>query len=188
VTIPSEPSIAIRSPRRSTVSPTFTVSSARSISSALAPHTHGRPMPRATSAACEALPPSLVRIPRAASKPATSSASVNGRTRITSLPAAAASTASGAVKTISPLAAPGEAGTPCASTAISACGSNVGCRSASSLEASIVISARSRVSRPSATASAAKRTAACAGRFALRVCSMYRRPSSIVNSVSCMSP
>ena len=69
-------------------------------------------MPRATSAACEALPPSLVRIPRAAWKPATSSASVNGRTRIVSRPAAAASTASGAVNTTSPLAAPGEAATP----------------------------------------------------------------------------
>ena len=40
-------------------------------------------MPRATSAACEALPPSEVRMPLAAWKPATSSASVNGRTRMT---------------------------------------------------------------------------------------------------------
>ena len=52
----------------------------------------------------------------------------------------------------------------------------------------MVAIACSRVSRPSPTASTAKRTAACAGRFALRVCSMYRRPSSMVNSVSCMSP
>ena len=50
----------------------------RSICSSEAPATHGRPMPRATSAACEALPPSEVRMPRAAWKPATSSASVNG--------------------------------------------------------------------------------------------------------------
>ena len=69
-------------------------------------------MPRATSAACEALPPSEVRIPLAAWKPATSSASVNGRTRITSRPSSAAATASAAVKTTSPLAAPGEALTP----------------------------------------------------------------------------
>ena len=56
----------------------------RSISSSPAPTTAGRPMPRATSAACDAFPPSDVRIPRAAWKPATSSASVNGRTRMTS--------------------------------------------------------------------------------------------------------
>ena len=62
----------------------------------------GTPMPRATSAACEALPPSEVTIPLAAWKPATSSASVNGRARITSRPSAAAATASAAVKTISP--------------------------------------------------------------------------------------
>ena len=40
---------------------------------------------------------------RAAWKPATSSASVNGRTRMTSRPSSAAATASSAVKTISPL-------------------------------------------------------------------------------------
>ena len=73
-------------------------------------------MPRATSAACEALPPSEVRIPAAAWNPATSSASVNGRTRITVFPSAACSTASGAVNTIAPFAAPGEAATPRAST------------------------------------------------------------------------
>ena len=67
-------------------------------------------MPRATSAACEALPPSEVRIPRAALNPATSSASVNGLTRTTGIPSSVAATASAAVKTIAPLAAPGEAG------------------------------------------------------------------------------
>ena len=69
-------------------------------------------MPRATSAAWDALPPSEVRIPRAAWKPATSSASVNGRTRMTSRPCAAAATASSAVNTTSPFAAPGDAATP----------------------------------------------------------------------------
>jgi len=47
---------------------------------------------------------------------------------------------------------------------------------------------RGRASSPSPTASTANRTAAWAGRFALRVCSMKRLPSSTVNSVSCMSP
>ena len=86
-------------------------------------------MPRATSAACEALPPSLVRMPLAAWKPATSSASVNGRTRITSRPSCSAWTASSAVNTTSPLAAPGDALTPLASTSNFALGSKVGCSS-----------------------------------------------------------
>ena len=88
----------------------------RSMSRSPAPVTAGRPMPRATSAACEALPPSEVRMPLAAWKPATSSASVNGRTRMTARPSSAAATASGAVKTMAPLAAPGEAATPRAMT------------------------------------------------------------------------
>ena len=59
-------------------------------------------MPRRTT-------PSSATWPTTPSLPATSSASVNGRTRMTSRPAAWASTASSAVKTISPLAAPGDA-------------------------------------------------------------------------------
>ena len=188
VTQPRVPSIAIRSPARTTVPFTLIVRCSTSIASASAPTTAGRPIPRATSAACDALPPSDVRIPRAAWKPATSSASVNGRTRITSRPAAAASTASAAVNTTSPFAAPGEALTPSASTSNSAAGSNVGCSRASSPPASIVPIACAGSSSPSSTASQAKRTAACAGRLALRVWSRNRRPSSIVNSVSCMSP
>ncbi len=78
--------------------------------------TAGRPMPRATSAACEALPPSDVRMPAAAAKPATSSASVNGRTRMTRWPSFAAATAPSAVNTMLPFAAPGEAATPRAMT------------------------------------------------------------------------
>ena len=169
VTQPRVPSIAIRSPARTTVPSTLIVRCSTSIASASAPTTAGRPIPRATSAACEALPPSEVRIPRAAWKPATSSASVYGRTRITSRPAAAASTASAAVNTTSPFAAPGEALTPSASTSKSAAGSNVGCSSASSPPASIVPIACAASSSPSSTASQAKRTAACAGRLALRV-------------------
>jgi hypothetical protein len=55
-------------------------------------------------------------MPLAAWKPATSSASVNGRTRIASRLRYALSFASAAVNTIAPFAAPGEAGTPRAST------------------------------------------------------------------------
>ena len=142
------------------------------MSSAPAPDTHGLPIPRATSAAWLALPPSAVRIPLAAWKPATSSASVNGRTRITSRPSSAAWTASSAVNTIAPFAAPGEAATPSASTSKSASRLKPGWSSASSLPASIVAIAWARSSRPSSTASTANLTAACAGRFALRVWSM----------------
>ncbi len=187
VTSPAEPSIAIRSPSLSSVSPTLTVFACRSISSAAAPETHGLPIPRATSAACDALPPSAVRMPLAAWKPATSSASVKGRTRITSRPSSPAATASCAVNTIAPLAAPGDAATPSASTSNCASRAKAGCSSASSLSASIVAIASARSSRSSSTASTANRTAAWAGRFALRVWSMNRLPSSTVNSVSCMS-
>ena len=179
--------MAIRSPSLSSTSPTRSVRASRSILSARAPATHGLPMPRATSAACDALPPSAVRMPCAAKKPCTSSASVNGRTSTTVRPRCAQSTASSGVNTICPLAAPGEAATPLASTSKSAPGANVGCSSASRLAASIVSIASARVSSSSDTASTAKRTAAWAGRFALRVCSMYSAPSSTVNSVSCMS-
>ena len=172
VTQPLVPSMARKSPSPISVPSTRMVLACRSIFSSPAPTTAGRPIPRATSAACEALPPSEVRIPLAAWKPATSSASVNGRTRITSRPSCAACTASSAVNTTSPLAAPGEALTPVASTSKSALGSKVGCSSASSELGSIVASASSRESSSSSTASQAKRTAACAGRLALRVCSM----------------
>ena len=187
VTQPLVPSIAIRSPSCTCVPSTVMSFCSRLMASAEAPTTAGRPMPRATSAACDALPPSEVRMPLAAWKPATSSASVKGRTRITSRPSSPAATASAAVNTTSPLAAPGEALTPLARISKSALGSKVGCRSASSDDGSIVAIASSFESRPSSTASHANRTAACAGRLALRVWSMNSCPSSTVNSVSCMS-
>ena len=112
VTVPADPSIASWSPAFSSRPSTDTVCAERSMSSADTPQTHGRPIPRATSAACEALPPSEVRMPRAAWNPATSSASVKGRTRITSSPSPPRFTASSAVNTIAPLAAPGDAAMP----------------------------------------------------------------------------
>ena len=78
-------------------------------------------------------------MPRAAWKPPTSSAEVNGRTRITSSPASARSTASSALTTIAPLAAPGEAATPRVSfDRTRRSGSKAGCSSASSEDGSIV--------------------------------------------------
>ena len=51
------------------------------------PETQGLPMPRATTAACEVLPPRLVRMPCAWKKPWMSSGLVSSRTRMTFSPA-----------------------------------------------------------------------------------------------------
>ena len=64
-------------------------------------------MPRATTAACDVLPPRLVRMPRAATMPRRSSGLVSRRTRITSSPRSAHSTAAAESKTTLPTAAPG---------------------------------------------------------------------------------
>ena len=126
VTIPVRPSIAIRSPSRRSRSPIVSVPRSGSILISEAPTTQGRPMPRATIAACEDLPPWAVRMPRAAWKPATSSAEVNERTRIESSPSAARSWAALAVSAIVPDAAPGDAGTPRVSSSNSASGAKAG--------------------------------------------------------------
>ena len=167
VTAPVEPSMAIMSPARSTRSPTWTSWACRSMSRSPAPVTAGRPIPRATSAACEALPPSLVRMPAAALNPATSSASVNGRTSTTASPfARRGDRVLGREDDARPSPRPGTRRPRGRSRRTRASGSNVGCSSASSLSASIVAIACARVSSPSSTASTAKRTAACAGRLA----------------------
>ena len=54
------------------------------------PATHGVPMPRATTAACEVMPPCAVRMPCAAIIPWMSSGVVSQRTRITSSPSRSA--------------------------------------------------------------------------------------------------
>ena len=94
-----------------------------------APETQGLPMPRATTAACEVMPPRVVRMPSAACMPWMSSGEVSTRTRIHLRSALRAASASSELKTISPVAAPGEAGRPAAMTLRSAFGSMVGCRS-----------------------------------------------------------
>ena len=91
---------------------TWTFRPTRSTINAAAPHTHGLPMPRATTAACEVLPPRLVRVPRAATMPWRSSGLVSSRTRMTSSPRSLHSTAVSASSTTRPTAAPGEALTP----------------------------------------------------------------------------
>ena len=76
------------------------------------PQTAGRPIPRATTAACDVFPPRAVRIPWAATMPTRSSGFVSRRTRITFLPASAWSAASRGSKTTAPTAAPGDAAIP----------------------------------------------------------------------------
>ena len=64
-------------------------------------------MPRATTAACEVMPPRVVRMPSAACMPLMSSGEVSARTRMVLRPAALAASASSDENTTSPCAAPG---------------------------------------------------------------------------------
>ena len=83
-------------------------------------------------------------------------------------------TASSAVKTTAPVAAPGEAGRPLAAVSAFArsFGSKIGCRSWSSACGSTFITASFFVRMPSSTRSTAMCTAATPVRLPLRVCSM----------------
>ena len=76
------------------------------------PDTQHVPIPLATTAACDVIPPLTVRIPCAAFIPVISSGDVSRRTRTTFSPLSAHSTASSAVNTTLPQAAPGEAPSP----------------------------------------------------------------------------
>ncbi len=108
----------IMSPSRMTTSVPATAASffSASMRSASAPHTQGAPMPRAMTAACDVLPPCEVRMPSAAIMPARSSGLVSQRTSTHLRPASAAATASAALNTASPTAAPGLAFRPRATT------------------------------------------------------------------------
>ena len=112
LTSPVRPSKAIQSPSF-TVCP-FTVKRrpCSSMASSPAPTIEGLPIWRPTTAACEVMPPVAVRIPCATHMPWMSSGTVSRRTRITGLPCWLHVTASSAVKTAWPQAAPGEAGRP----------------------------------------------------------------------------
>ncbi len=83
-----------------------------STSSSSAPHTQVLPMPRATTAACEVLPPREVRMPSAAIMPSRSSGLVSRRIRMTCSPERDHFTAVYESKTALPTAAPGEAVMP----------------------------------------------------------------------------
>src|ERR671932_799937 len=72
----------------------------------LAPHTQDLPIPRATTAACEVIPPRAVRMAWAATMPWKSSGLVSWRTSTTFSPSRASSSASSGSKTTFPCAAP----------------------------------------------------------------------------------
>ena len=78
------------------------------------PATHGLPHPRATTAACDVMPPRPVKMPSATYIPPMSSALVSSRTNMHGL--SFERFASSAVNTMTPTAAPGDAGSPFATT------------------------------------------------------------------------
>ena len=93
-----------------------------------------------------------------------------GRTRITSSPAAALATASSAVKTTAPTAAPGEAGSAFVNSDASPGSASWGCSSCSSCRGATRVSASWRSITPAFARSTATATAAAAVRLATRVC------------------
>mmetsp|Transcript_18912 Transcript_18912/g.40089 ORF Transcript_18912/g.40089 Transcript_18912/m.40089 type:complete len:202 (+) Transcript_18912:1897-2502(+) len=106
------------SPSRIRTSPIFTsrFSSSTTIDSPT-PQTQVLPQPRATTAACDVLPPRAVRMPSAANMPATSSGEVSCLIRIALMPSLRLCSTSADEKHATPTAAPGEALSPLAITA-----------------------------------------------------------------------
>ncbi len=141
-------------------------------------------MPRATTAACEVLPPRLVRMPAAAIMPSRSSGLVSRRTRITFSPLAAHLTAVEESKTTRPTAAPGEAFMPLAMSAWSSPAAKRGNISWLSWWPLTRMSASSIEMTPSSTSCTAMRKAAPAVRLPTRVWSIHSLPRSTVNSMS----
>ena len=156
----------------------------RSITSSSTPATHGLPMPRATTAACEVMPPNAVTIPAAWMSPWMSAAAVSERTRITLSPALAARL--GGVCIEHDDAAGRARGGVQPRRGDVQLHARIEHRMQQLVELGRV-DAPDRllaVDQPSPTIATAVLTAAAAVRLAERVCSRYRRPSSIVNSMS----
>ena len=137
-----------------------TCGSAMSTSISSAPQTQVLPMPRATTAACDVLPPRAVRMPFDAIMPTRSSGLVSRRTSTTSSPRSAHSFAVGESNTARPTAAPGEAAIPRVSSSGFPLGSNCGNISWASCAPDTRDSASSRVISCSSTSCDAIRNAA----------------------------
>ena len=141
-------------------------------------------MPRATTAACEVLPPRAVRMPAAAIMPSRSSGLVSRRTSTTRSPRSPHALAVAESNTARPTAAPGEAAIPLVSSSRGAERSKCGNISSASCEPETRVSASSMVIRFSSTSCEAIRNAAAAVRLPTRVCSIQSLPRSMVNSIS----
>ena len=143
------------------------------------------PMPRATTAACEVLPPRLVRMPAAAIMPSRSSGLVSRRTRTTSSPRAGP-LHRGRRSRRPPRRRPRPVRRPCRGSAAAArpTASNCGNISCASWAPVTRASASSRVISCSSTSWVAIRNAAAAVRLPTRVCSIHSLPRSTVNSMS----
>ena len=124
-------------------------------------------MPRATTAAWLVMPPRVVRMPRAACMPWMSSGLVSMRTRMIASPFCARLSASSAVNTTAPDAAPGLAGRPFASSVRGALGSSVGCSNWSSDDGFTRRTASDWSISPSRAMSTAMRSDAAAGALAV---------------------
>ena len=138
------------------------------------PDTQHLPIPRATTAAWDVIPPRTVRMPWAAFMPSISSGDVSRRTSTTFSPRSAHSLASSAENTILPQAAPGEAprALPIGTAFFKAAWSNCGWSNVSRLRGSIMATALFSEIMPSSTKSQAILSAAWAVRLPSRVCSI----------------
>uniref|UniRef100_A0A7C8Z495 Uncharacterized protein n=1 Tax=Opuntia streptacantha TaxID=393608 RepID=A0A7C8Z495_OPUST len=116
MTSPVDPFSESQSPSFITISPTLRTFSVLLTRISEHPATQHLPQPRATTAAWDVMPPFSVKIPAAACIPPTSSGLVSALTKMTSFPSACHPSASSAVKTTCPTAAPGDAGKPVAIT------------------------------------------------------------------------
>ena len=111
-TIPLLPSTEINSPSATVWPSNVIVRFTKSMRSAVAPHTAGRPRPRATTAAWAAKPPRDVTMAFAASMPGRSPGEVSSATSTTDSPLSVSSTARSLLSATRPTAAPTDAGRP----------------------------------------------------------------------------
>ena len=112
-TLPAVPSIEMISP--SLISKplcALIIFLASSTLSSEQPATQHLPIPLATTAAWDVIPPLAVKMPSARTIPSISSGEVSSRTRIVAIPFSCISFTASGQNTTAPLAAPGEAGKP----------------------------------------------------------------------------
>ena len=151
-----------------------------------APTTQGKPRPRPITAAWLVTPPRSVRTATTECMPRISSGPVSRRTNTAASPRAALACASEAVKTIFPVAAPGLAAMPLASTVRGALGATCRCNSSDKAFGSTRIRASSRGMIPSRARSTAICTAALEDRTIRTASKIASLPLSSVNSI-CIS-